>query len=58
MDPKLFELTLEQQFEFQRLQYELEDLDRHQIIHYLLEAAQQLMIKDNLIRDLMKQSIL
>lgn len=56
MDPKAFELSLEQQFEFQKLQYEFRDLDRSQITQYLLEVAQQLMIKDNLIRDLVKKA--
>jgi Phycobilisome degradation protein nblA len=56
MDPKAFELSLEQQFEFQKLQYEFRDLDRGQITQYLLEIAQQLMIKDNLIRDLVKKA--
>lgn len=56
MDPKAFELSLEQQFEFQKLQYEFQDLDRSQITQYLLEVAQQLMIKDNLIRDLVKKA--
>ena len=56
MDPKAFELSLEQQFEFQKLQYEFRDLDRNQITQYLLEVAQQLMIKDNLIRDLVKKA--
>ncbi|MDX2215911.1 MAG: NblA/ycf18 family protein [Oculatellaceae cyanobacterium bins.114] len=56
MDPKAFELTMEQQFEFQRLQFEFQDLDHNQVIYQLMEAAQQLMIKDNLIRDLLKKA--
>ncbi|MBD2460715.1 NblA/ycf18 family protein [Oscillatoria sp. FACHB-1407] len=56
MDPKAFELSMEQQFEFQRLQYEFQDLDHNQVLNQLMEAAQQLMIKDNLIRDLLKKA--
>lgn len=56
MNPKAFELTLEQQFELQCLQHESQGLDREQVINYLLEAMQQLMVRDNLIKDLMKES--
>ena len=56
MDAKTFELTLEQQFELQCLHREFQQWDREAIIHHLLESMQQLMVKDNLIRDLMKQS--
>jgi len=51
-------LTLEQQFEFRRMQSEFEELDREQAIDFLLQTAQQLMIRDNLIRDLMKRAVI
>lgn len=56
MDAKMFHLSLEQQFELQCLQHEFQDWNRDQIVGHLLEAMQQLMVKDNLIRDLMKNS--
>jgi hypothetical protein len=56
MNTKIFELTLEQQFELRCLQQEFQGLNRDQVINYLLETMQQLMIRDNLIRDLMKKA--
>jgi Phycobilisome degradation protein nblA len=58
MDPNMFELSLEQQFEVQRLQYEAESLDRDQALDMLLHVAELLMIKDNQIRNLMRQSLI
>ncbi|MEM8779322.1 MAG: NblA/ycf18 family protein [Cyanobacteria bacterium P01_G01_bin.49] len=58
MDAKVFELSLEQQFELQCLQQEFQDLERDQVINYLLDTMQQIMARDNLIRDLMKNSLI
>jgi hypothetical protein len=58
MDIKMFELTLEQMFELQCLQYEFQGLEREQVISYLVDTMEQLMVKDNLIRDLMKRTVL
>jgi hypothetical protein len=55
MDPKLFQLTLEQQFEMRRLQHDMQGMDREQAIDMLLQVAELLMLRDNQIRDLMKQ---
>ncbi|GBF81645.1 NblA/ycf18 family protein [Aphanothece sacrum] len=57
IDVQVFELSLEQQFELQCLQQEFQELEREQVIHYLLDTMQQLMARDNLIRDLMKNSL-
>ena len=46
------DLTLEQKFQLQCLQQEYQDLDHDQIIHSLLETMQQIMIRDNTIRNL------
>jgi hypothetical protein len=56
MDANMFHLSLEQQFQLQCLEHELQQSNRDQIVDHLLEAMQQLMAKDNLIRDLMKKS--
>lgn len=56
MNVKSFELSLEQQFQLQCLQYEFHDLDRDAVIGHLLDAMQQLMVRDNLIRDLMRKA--
>lgn len=58
MDAKVFELSIEQQFKLQCLQQEFQDLEREQVINYLLDTMQQIMARDNLIRDLMKDSLL
>ena len=57
MDGKVFELSLEQQFQLQCLQKEFQDLEREQVIDYLVETMQQIMARDNLIRDLMKNEL-
>ena len=57
MDAKVFELSVEQQFKLQCLQQEFQDLEREQVINYLLDTMQQIMARDNLIRDLMKNSL-
>ncbi|MDJ0728426.1 MAG: NblA/ycf18 family protein [Crocosphaera sp.] len=57
MDAKLFELSLEQQFKLQCLQQEFQGLEREQVIDYLIDTMQQIMARDNLIRDLMKNEL-
>ncbi|ACK65244.1 Phycobilisome degradation protein nblA [Rippkaea orientalis PCC 8801] len=58
MDSNTFELSLEQQFQLQCLHQEFQSLEREQVISYLLDTMQQLMMRDNHIRDLMKDSLL
>ena len=53
-----FNLSLEQKFQLLCLQQEYQELDREQTVNYLLETMQQIMVRDNLIRDLMKNSLL
>ncbi|MEA5533675.1 NblA/ycf18 family protein [Crocosphaera sp. XPORK-15E] len=57
MDATVFELSLEQKFELQCLQQEFQNLEREQVIKYLIDTMQQIMARDNLIRDLMKNSL-
>ncbi|MDJ0601282.1 MAG: photosystem I reaction center subunit X [Crocosphaera sp.] len=57
MDAKTFELSLEQQFQLQCLQQEFQDLEREQVIDYLIDTMQQIMARDNLIRNLMKNEL-
>ncbi|MFM7189923.1 MAG: NblA/ycf18 family protein [Microcystaceae cyanobacterium] len=56
MDSKAFELSLEQQFQLQCLHQEFHGLERDDVINHLLETMQQLMVRDNLIRDCMKKA--
>jgi hypothetical protein len=58
MNPSMFELTLEQQFQVERVRHEAEGLPRDEVLTLLLDVSKLLMLKDNVIRDLMKQSLL
>ncbi|MEY2985017.1 MAG: Phycobilisome degradation protein NblA [Cyanobacteriota bacterium] len=57
MNNDAFNLSVEQKFQLQCLQQEYQDLDREQTVNFLLETMQQIMVRDNLIRDLMKKSL-
>lgn len=50
-----FELSMEQQFQLQRLQQEYNGLERADIVSRLLDTMQQLMDRDNSIREIMKK---
>jgi hypothetical protein len=51
-----FDLSLEQRFEVERIRQEVQQMNRDQALDLLLEASKTLMIKDNLIRDLMRKA--
>lgn len=53
----MFELTLEQQFEYRRMVTESQNLSHEQAIEMLLQATRLLMLKDNTIRHLMKEAL-
>lgn len=55
MDTKTFDLTLEQQFELQKMQAAAHQMNREQVIDLLLKSARLIMLKDNAIKDLIKQ---
>lgn len=54
LDPKTFQLTLEQQFEMRRYTDASQRLSREEAIKLLLESTRQLMIYKNLCSRLMK----
>jgi hypothetical protein len=56
MDSKSFELTLEQQFEIRRMQLEVQGMSREQALDLLMQASRLLMLKDNIVRHLLKQT--
>lgn len=56
MEPSAFELTLEQQFEMRRMQDAAQNMSREQALEMLIQASKLLMLKDNVIRDLLKQA--
>ena len=51
MNLQVFELSMEQQFQLQCLQQEYQGLEREDVIDHLLDTMQQLMARDNSIRD-------
>lgn len=55
MDPKTFELSLEQQFQMRLIEESTQQMSREQTIDLLIQASRLLMLKDNIIRSLMKQ---
>ena len=50
------QLTLEQQFKLQVLKEQVEGLSKEQAQEYLLEMFRQMMVKDNLVKHLMKEA--
>lgn len=57
-DKNLGQLTLEQQFQLAVLKKDIENMSLEQAKEYLLEAFRQMMVKDNLCRNLFKQCYL
>jgi hypothetical protein len=51
------DLTLEQQFNLKLYESQVRDLSGEQAQQFLLEVMRQLMIKENVIRHLMKEDI-
>jgi hypothetical protein len=57
MESSPFELTLEQQFQMRLMEQSTEELTREQMQDLLIQASRLLMIKDNVIRGLVKGSM-
>ncbi len=55
MDPATFELSLEQQFQMRLVEESLNKMSHEQALDLLLQASRLLMVKDNVIRDLMRK---
>ena len=54
MDSSSFELSLEQQFQMRLMEQSAQQMTREQMQNLLIQSARLLMLKDNVIRDLMK----
>ncbi|MEH2249206.1 NblA/ycf18 family protein [Nostoc sp.] len=50
------ELTLEQQFRLQNLKDQIKNLNQEEAQEFLLEVLRQMMVKDNLVKHLLKQA--
>ncbi len=55
MDPASFDLTLEQQFQMRLVEESTQGMSREQAVELLVEASRLLMLKDNVIRDLVRK---
>lgn len=55
LDPKVFELSLEQSFELARLEKQLRQASPELVLEICLEMAKVLAIKDNMLRMMIKQ---
>jgi uncharacterized protein YaaW (UPF0174 family) len=49
-------LSLEQQFKLNLYRHQVKQLSQEEAQEYLLEVLRQLMVKDNLIKNLVKES--
>lgn len=56
MDPSAFELTLEQQFQMRLMQASADNMSHEQAKDLLVQASRLLMIKDNVIRNLLRKT--
>lgn len=54
MSPECFELSMEQQFSMRAIELTTLNLSLEQLRELLLETSKQLIVKDNVIRHLMK----
>ncbi len=54
MDSSSFELSIEQQFQMRLMEESAQKMSREQMRDTLIQAARLLMVKDNVIRNLMK----
>jgi hypothetical protein len=50
------ELTLEQEFRLQNLKDQVKNLSQEEDQDFLLEVLRQMMVKDNLVKHLLKQA--
>lgn len=58
MDSSTFDLTLEQKFHMQLMQRAIDSLSREEIESLFLDTSRLLMLKDNIIKGLMRDKIL
>ncbi|BDA72232.1 Phycobilisome degradation protein nblA [Rivularia sp. IAM M-261] len=58
MDTTMFELSLEQQFQMRLMQESAQELTREQMLDVLMQTSRMLMVKDNIIRNLVKSGTL
>lgn len=52
-----FKLTLEQQFQIKKIESSANEMSKEQMLKVLLQLSRIAMVKDNIIRDLVKQVV-
>lgn len=57
MDSTSFELTVEQQFHLRLVEDSAHQMSCEQTRELLIQLSRQLMVKDNVIRDLLKRGV-
>jgi hypothetical protein len=57
MLPECFELSMEQQFSMRTIELNTHDLSVDQLRELLVEVSRQLIVKDNVIRHLVKNGV-
>ena len=57
MSPECFELSLEQQFIVKAVELSTQDLSLDRMRELLIELSKQLLVKDNVMRHLIKNGI-
>jgi hypothetical protein len=57
MNVSSFELSIEQQFQIRLVEQTLHNMDREQMQSMLMQLTRLLLVKDNIIRDLVKNCV-
>jgi hypothetical protein len=55
MEPTSYDLSLEQQFQIKLMEESAQSMTREQALELLIQASRLLMLKDNVIKGLVKQ---
>jgi Phycobilisome degradation protein nblA len=58
MNMSSFQLSLEQDFQIRLIERSMQDMSKEQLQDMLLQIARLLLVKENIIRDLVKSCVL
>ncbi|MEA5570149.1 NblA/ycf18 family protein [Calothrix sp. UHCC 0171] len=58
MDSEAFQLTLEQEFQMRMMEESAHNMTREEILETLVQVSRLLMVKDNLIRNLLRRCLI
>ncbi len=57
MNTSSFQLSLEQQFQMRLMEQSMQEMSREQLQDMLMQIVRLLLVKDNIVRDLVKSCI-